>query len=63
MKRASELEWLKYFYENIDLGPADEDVVEMMKEEFVIKTKKKMPKGYKLHQNEQDFLRNEGLLS
>mgnify|MGYP001600106538 FL=1 len=32
MKRASELEWLKYFYENIDLGPADEDVVEMMKE-------------------------------
>ena len=46
MKRASELEWLKWFYLNADFGPADGDVRLMLKDDFINEVGKEMPIGY-----------------
>lgn len=46
MKKATKLEWLEYFYENIDLGPADDDVVDIIKAEFIRDKDKMLPKSY-----------------
>lgn len=46
MKRASELEYLRYFFEQADFGPADGDVRFLIAEQFTKKTGKKLPKGY-----------------
>lgn len=45
-KEATELEWLEYFYEEADFGPAHEDVVMIIQEQFEQETGKKIPKGY-----------------
>lgn len=45
-ERATELEWLKWFYQHADFGPADGDVNESMKQEFMNKTGKNLPEGY-----------------
>ncbi len=34
MEKATELEFLSWFYRNADFGPADSDVREIMNEEF-----------------------------
>jgi hypothetical protein len=44
--RATELEWLRWFYNNADFGPADDDVYEALKEAFMRQTGLKMPDGY-----------------
>jgi hypothetical protein len=44
--RADELEWLQFFYENADFGPAHEDVVMIIEERFLEQTGKILPKGY-----------------
>ena len=46
MERATELEFLKYFYFNSDFGPADSDVREGIKEWFKEDTDKELPIGY-----------------
>lgn len=46
MIKASELEYLKWFYLNTDFGPADDDVRQGMKDEFVHETGKALPEGY-----------------
>lgn len=46
MKRATELEWLQYFYEAADFGPAHEDVVDIIARNFTKLTGKKLPKNY-----------------
>ena len=46
MKRATELEWLKWFYQNCDFGPAHGSVMEQWKHEFMQETGKALPKGY-----------------
>lgn len=46
-KAASELEWLEWFYLNCDFGPAHEDVVSILKDEFEKETGKKIPKGWR----------------
>lgn len=45
---ATELEFLDFFYQESNFGPADDDVRNIIKEKFIIKTGKKLPKGYYL---------------
>ena len=45
-ERATELEYLEWFRYNVDFGPAHEDVIEIMNEEFRRKTGKLLPKGW-----------------
>lgn len=45
-ERASELEWLKWFYRNADFGPGDGDVQAWMQDRFREETGKLMPEGY-----------------
>ncbi len=44
--KSTELEWLKWFYQNADFGPADDDVRTTMKCWFKEKTGKDLPEGY-----------------
>ena len=44
--KATELEWLQWFYETADFGPADGDVRDLMKQEFTKETGKELPDGY-----------------
>lgn len=46
VSRATELEYLRWFYENADFGPADEDVRHTMDEEFMDETGKYLPISY-----------------
>jgi hypothetical protein len=45
-QRATEIEWLKWFFDHADFGPADSDVREWIAESFKIKTGKLLPVGY-----------------
>ena len=47
-ERATELEWLQWFYIEADFGPADSDVQDWMKVQFMDETKKNLPDGYNL---------------
>lgn len=49
-KKATELEFLKWFYLNADFGPADGDVRASLKEEFMVEFRKNLPKGYELEE-------------
>lgn len=46
MKRATELEYLKWFRINCDFGPAHQDVVDELNEQFIEETGKEIPKGW-----------------
>lgn len=43
MEQATYAEWLEWFYENADFGPAHEDVIFGMVEAFEAETGKKIP--------------------
>ena len=45
-ERATELEWLRWFYRNTDFGPADDDVQLSMKSAFMEECGKNLPGGY-----------------
>lgn len=45
-KRATELEYLKWFRIHADFGPADGDVKYLMNEQFVEQTGKDLPEGW-----------------
>lgn len=47
-KRATELEWLKWFYQHADFGPASGDVLEHMKQSFMDQKKANLPEGYNI---------------
>ena len=44
--KATELEYLEWFYGNADFGPATEDILKMMNDEFREETGKELPDGY-----------------
>jgi len=46
-KIATELEFLRWFYDNVDLGPADFDIKCITIIEFEKETKKKCPEPYR----------------
>lgn len=48
MERATEFEFLSFFYGEADFGPADGDVRNIIKEAFVRSTGKELPEGYEL---------------
>ena len=48
MEKASELEWLQYFYGEADFGPADDDVRWLIKKAFIEETGKELPEGYEI---------------
>ena len=50
--KATELEWLKYFYHHADFGPADGDVRFGLKDCFVLETGKDLPEGYEQEEQE-----------
>jgi hypothetical protein len=43
MEKATELEWLEFFYDMADFGPADGDVRWMIKQEFKKQIGKALP--------------------
>jgi hypothetical protein len=45
-ERATEMEWLKFFYTWVDLGPGEGDARAGVKEFFTKKTGKALPVGY-----------------
>ena len=45
-KRATELEYLKWFRINADFGPADGAVIDYMNARFMEETGKNLPKGW-----------------
>lgn len=45
-ERATELEWLKFFYQEADFGPGDDEVRSMIEDDFRSKTGKELPIGY-----------------
>ncbi len=53
-EHATELEWLKYFYGEADFGPATDDVVRMIEEDFVADTGKLLPKGYEREDDNEE---------
>lgn len=46
MEKATELEWLQWFYGNCDFGPADGDVRDILMQQFVEETGKAIPEEY-----------------
>lgn len=46
MPRATELDFLQWFYCNADFGPADSDVRYYLKEQFKQQTGVELPAGY-----------------
>jgi hypothetical protein len=47
MEEATELEFLRYFYNNCDFGPAHEDIIYLIKESFVEDVEKRIPEEYR----------------
>jgi len=45
-EKATELEWLRYFYRNADFGPADGDVRFYLAKDFKHLECKELPDGY-----------------
>lgn len=45
-QRATELEYLKFFFQEADFGPADSDVRDYIRERFMNETGKNLPAGY-----------------
>jgi hypothetical protein len=45
-EKATELEFLQWFYVNVDFGPAHGDVIYTLKESFKDETGKDLPDGY-----------------
>lgn len=46
-EEATELEFLKWFYQNADFGPADSDVRDSLKDIFEHDTGRCLPVGYR----------------
>jgi len=52
-ERATELEYLKWFRQNADFGPADDDIIFWMNKRFKEKTGKDLPKNWDLGEDEE----------
>jgi len=55
-QRATELEYLKWFRINADLGPAEGDVIDDMNERFMSETGKNLPKGWNYAQDGETII-------
>jgi len=50
-ERASELEYLRWFRENADFGPADGEAKDALNEYFIESTGKDLPEGWNFYQD------------
>jgi len=55
-ERATELEYLTWFRNNADFGPADSDVKELYNESFMKETGKNLPKGWNVAEDGETCL-------
>ena len=46
MEEDKEKYYLEWFYENCDFGPAHDDVIQLMNEEYTKDTGEEVPPGY-----------------
>lgn len=53
-ERATELEFLEYYYMESDFGPSHSDVVYMIKQNFIKDKGKLLPVGYDFEEDEDD---------
>ena len=58
-ERASELEYLKWFRHNIDLGPAESDVIDYLNQQFMEETGKNIPEGWNFASDGETILDKE----
>jgi hypothetical protein len=58
VSESTELEFLRFFYAHVDnaLGPASDDIYDMLKDQFVRSTGKDLPGGYGRSWDEEEFL-------
>jgi len=54
--RATELEYLQWFRHNVDLGPAESDVIESMNHRFMEVTGKNLPEGWNYAQDGETII-------
>ncbi len=55
-ERASELEYLRWFRQECDFGPADADVKEILNKAFMQETGKNLPEGWNFRQDGETSL-------
>lgn len=55
-ERATELEYLKWFREMADFGPAESDIIDYMNELFMKLTNKNLPVGWNTSQDGETCL-------
>jgi hypothetical protein len=55
-KRATELEYLRWFRLNANFGPAESDVIDAMNQSFMKQTKKNLPEGWNMSQDGETSL-------
>lgn len=53
-ERATELEYLRWFYQTVDLGPAESDIRDSLNQLFKKETEKLLPEGY--NYNSEGFI-------
>lgn len=56
LERATELEFLRWFYGYSDFGPADSEVRDALKECFMDQKKKYLPDGYNMAEDGETLL-------
>jgi hypothetical protein len=49
--KSTEQQWLEWFYQEADFGPADSDVRYYLKKQFMEETGFEMPDGYELEED------------
>ncbi len=54
--RATEYEYLKWFWQTADFGPAHSDEMERLNQMFMEKTGKNLPEGYNYAQDGETIL-------
>jgi len=58
-ERATELKYFKWFRCNVNLGPAESDIIDDMNQRFMNKTGKNIPKGWNFSQDGETLLDQE----
>lgn len=53
-ERASEIDFLRWFFSNTDFGPADFDVQCIMQDTFEERTGQLVPEGYRIKDDEEE---------
>ena len=55
-KRATNLEYLEWFRNHADFGPAESDIIDAMNERFMEETGKNLPKGWNYAQDGETII-------